>query len=138
MSPARHMSAALKAELVPALAAIGFEGTFPHFIRSSGTDVQVMSVLYHPSGGQFILEFGALPAGSEPEAMAPADRIAHVSLFSRARLETQSRRWFNFARYGSDREAYQSLSRSVSALLPQVDTWLSTGEFGANVHAVAL
>jgi hypothetical protein len=132
------MSTALKAELVPALREFGFVGAFPHFSRESQLRLQLVSVLYHQSGGQFLLEFGALPSSLNLEEIPLADRLAHVALGARARLQTESGRWFNFARYGSDDGAYRTLARSVSAALPQVDEWFHSGSCGPNVHSLAL
>lgn len=137
-SPARLMSAALKKELVPGLKALGFEGTFPNFERDAEAGRQLVSVLYHPSGGEFLLEFGVLPEASRPEEIALSARLATVSVLARARLLTESGRWFNFKRYGADEDAYQGLAGSVSGLLPQIEQWFASGVNGPNVRCVAL
>ena len=129
------MSAALRSELVPVLTQMGFAGRFPHFHRSAAGAVQFLSVLFDKPATAFVLEFGAHPL-PEGDALDPRIGLAHVSMFARARLQTESRRWFAFGRYGADPEGYRTLAASVAALLPQVDFWFANGERGSNIHTL--
>ena len=134
------MSAALKAELVPALRCMGFRGAFPHFERDAPSGKQLVSVLYQQSGGEFLLEFGFLQQTLPPEGEATiaAEHLPSRVMYPRARLQTESGRWFNFKRYGSDEAAFHKLAGAVSALLPQMEQWFATRAAGPNVHALAI
>lgn len=128
------MSAALRSELGPALGKLGFEGRFPHFWRKSDDIVQIVSVQFHSSGREFLLEFGSTLPSIGAEHNAPEQILAEVALQSRARLQTESGLWFRFARFGDESPPYARLARNVVQLLPQIDNWLHTGEAGPNIH----
>ena len=143
-TPTRHMTQALKRELVPVLRAAGFPGTFPRFRRDRGQSIEFLSVQYDKAGTAFILEFGSHPPGPKATSwgeLVPEDRLLleHVPLDSRARLQARPGRmslwddWFQFGKFGQEAAAYSRLAASVAGMLPQVEAWLATRQSGPNV-----
>jgi len=144
VSPARQMTKALKSELVPALNAAGFSGTFPRFRRVSGAEIQFLSVQYDKPGTALILEFGSHPSGPKLTSwgeVVPEEKLIleYISFESRARLLARVNRvsltddWFQFGEFGEDVAAYRELAASLAAMLPQVEAWLATQQAGPNV-----
>jgi hypothetical protein len=121
-----------------ALSSAGFEGRFPHYRRASPSGLQLLSVQYHSSATELVLEFGTLAGDVSIEALSPAELLPRVLLFERARLHTESGRWFTFGRYGEGPEPYEALAASIVEMLPQVEAWFRTGEAGPNVRVLAL
>jgi len=143
------MSKALKSALVPALKAAGFVGAFPRFRRSSGEQIQFVSVQYHWAQTAFFLEFGSHPAGPKLTSwgeLVPEDKLIleHVQVDYRARLQAQVGRgsvledWFQFGSFGQDFAAYTELATGIAALFPQIEAWFSTQQQGPNVYRMGL
>lgn len=143
-TPAHRMSKALKSELVPALNAAGFFGTFPRFRRNSNAALQFVSAQYDKGGTAFFLEFGNHPLGSgvtsgSEVASASELILEHVPFELRARLQARpgsmslAEDWFQFGHFGDDAAAYTRLAATAAAMLPQVEIWLSTRQAGPNV-----
>lgn len=58
--PARaEMERALREIFVPAIRAMGFKGTFPHFRRPASDQIQLITIQYFSSGGSFVVELAA-------------------------------------------------------------------------------
>ena len=55
------MTRELKATLTPRVRALGFSGSFPHFRRERGGELQFVTVMFSKYGGSFYVEAGRLP-----------------------------------------------------------------------------
>jgi len=143
-TPARRMSKALKSELVPALNAAGFVGSFPRFRRHADVAVQFLSVQYDTAGTAFFLEFGSHPPGPKITSwgeVVPEEKLMleHVPFDSRARLQVRSSSgsgvedWFQFGHFGENPAPYTLLAASAAAMLAQAEDWLATQQVGPNV-----
>jgi hypothetical protein len=141
----RAIKSALKAILVPCLAARGFAGYMPDFMRREGATLHLLAVEYDKWGGGLFLEFAAHPAGdmsmSWGEVVPEADlTVAHTPVDARARLQetgsssSTSDLWFRYE--GLDEAGCRSLVAHIADLLPQVDAWLREHEVGPNISAL--
>jgi hypothetical protein len=140
----RDIKAALKAILLPHLAAEGFSGRLPDLVRREGDTLHLLSVQYDKWGGGLFLEFAPHPAGDMttswgevvPEAQLT---VAHTPVLARARLqETGSSgstgdMWFRFE--GLDSAGCEDLVGHIVDLFPQVDAWLREMRAGPNISA---
>ena len=146
-TPARRMSEALKSKFVPVLKAAGFSGTFPRFRRNSETSIQFLSIQYDKAGTALFLEFGNHPPGDKNTSwgeIVPEGKLVleHIPFDSRARLQAQTGRgsiekdWFHFGDFKEDAASYNKLAESIAIMFSQVESWLSTQQFGPNVHQI--
>lgn len=62
MSDATRMHRALAEHVFPALAAAGFRGTHPHYRRTLGTRMDLVSFQVDKWGGGFLIEIATCPA----------------------------------------------------------------------------
>ena len=103
----KNIKAALKNVLVPHLAAEGFTGQFPEFIRREGNTLHLLSIQFNKWGGGFFLEFEPHPAGNKVMPwgeIVPEEELtaAHAPFDSRARLQesgsdsSMRESWFRF------------------------------------------
>lgn len=141
----KNIKIALKKVLVPYLAAEGFEGKFPAFMRLEDDTLHLLSVQFDKWGGGFFLEFAAHPAGDKtmswgevvPEAKLT---VAHAALDARARLQetgssnSTNEMWFRFE--GLNQMECESLVKHVVEIFPQVNTWLRENEVGPNISTI--
>lgn len=144
-SPTQQMSAALKAVLVPALKAAGFDGSFPRYRRDLADVVHFVNLQYDKEGTAFFLECAPHPAGEKMTSWGEAVphhalRLEHAPMDSRARLQRQvlgtgsmAADWFCFVGFGDDAAAYRALASSVTGLYPQIEAWLARAEIGPNL-----
>lgn len=142
-SSAQHMSAALKVELVPALKAGGFDGTFPRYRRVRPAAIELLAIFYDKAATCFFLEFGAHERGDKHASwgeVVPESKLSleHVGFQRRARLRARcsggslANDWFAFGAF-SEESQFRELAASVANLLPQVEQWLERGTVGTNV-----
>ena len=61
MSTRELMDAALKSSVVPVLRESGFKGSFPHFRRSRGGALDLLTFQFDRSGGGFVIEAARAP-----------------------------------------------------------------------------
>lgn len=136
---------AMKRSLLPALAVLGFSGTSSTFQRLLPEFQDLLAIQYHKYGGSFILEFGRRERGSLHTAwgaIVPEEKleVMYLPVTMRARLqETEVEAddvfaGFSFHGFGEDLDKYDLLAKRVAGLLPQIDSWLSTGAKGPNIH----
>lgn len=107
------MTAELKRVVVPVLRELGDSGTFPHFRRTKGKRVTLLSFQFSSWGGKFCVEVGTFPAeGLEmADTFIPADRVRVRHLPRRTRVgpeDADGDRWFDFD--GGD---YPAVARAV-------------------------
>jgi hypothetical protein len=142
-----RMRKALKAHLLPAISALGFVGSANQYRRLRDDRQDLLAVQYWKYGGSFLLEFGHRPRGDLHTAwgdVVPEDRVTVVYLpvADRARLVDRGAadddlfRGFRFDAFGDDGSTYDTLARHVTALLPQVDRWLRTGQVGPDLDVI--
>lgn len=138
------MRQALRRHLVPALAALGFEGGPTHFRRFRDARHELLSIQWWKYGGSFILEFGHRARGPLHTAWGEVvDElkldVAYLPLDARARLQDRQAPaddlfgGFAFAGFGEDAAPYHALAERVAARLPQVDAWLREGRAGPDI-----
>jgi hypothetical protein len=144
-SPGDLMRSALKQLLSPQLDQLGFVGRGNEFQRKRGEKLDLLSLQWGKYGGEFVIEFASRPAGSLATTWGetiPEHRIttAHVHPLDRARLLPTEHsaglqlHGFHFGNFENDRSKYDSLAQNVTALLPQVDLWLTNKVKGTNVR----
>lgn len=140
----KNIKAALKKVFVPHLAAEGFTGRFPEFIRREGEILHLLSVQFHKYGGSFFLEFAPHPAGDKTMSwgeVVPETKLtaAHAPFDTRARLQESAtensteEQWFRFENL-NEKEC-EDLVRHIIELFPQVNTWLREKKVGPNISA---
>jgi Domain of unknown function (DUF4304) len=56
----RDIDAVLRGITVPLLRGMGFKGTFPHFYRSIGNHVDLLSFQFRLDGSSFVVEMNLL------------------------------------------------------------------------------
>ena len=104
MAGAREeMIAELKRVVVPVLRELGLKGTFPHFRRVTGRQVELLTFEFSAYGGLFVVEVGKFP----PEGVElggetiPAEKVRLRHLLRRVRLgpgTEDEEHWFDFER----------------------------------------
>lgn len=140
------MRKALKRLLLPELNRLGFRGSTSKFQRTSSDWLDLLSIQYWKYGGQFILEFARCERGALHTSwgeVIPEEKleVAYVGPSQRARLEQRGPtsgegfRGFKFSGFGEDTARYEALAAEVTALLPQVEEWLTNGTAGEHIHA---
>lgn len=138
------MRKALRRHLIPALAAAGFVGRSPRFMRLREDSQDLLSIQYWKYGGSFILEFGRRPRGPLATTWGPIIPeekldVAYLPVQDRARLQARNTppedtfAGFRFAGFGDDRDQYERLALRVTSCLPQVEAWLSRRELGPDL-----
>lgn len=100
-SPRQAMTAELKRVVVPVLRELGYTGTFPHFRRTRGKRVALLSFQFSSWGGKFCIEVRTFPADGlgAGGAVIPAERVRIVDLVPRERIgpeDGDGDRWFDF------------------------------------------
>lgn len=102
MSQSRdEMIAELKRVVVPVLRALGFKGSFPHFRRTTGSQIELLTFQFSMSGGQFVVEIGKFPLeGHELYGkLIPPGQVKMRHLLRRLRLgakDENSDHWFHY------------------------------------------
>jgi hypothetical protein len=107
MSEARDkMVAALKEIVVPTLRDMGFRGSFPHFRRQRGEQLDLLTFQFSQWGGSFVVEIAHCPAAGymlrTGETVSPnRARVHHQHYRTRLRLGVRPRpnnrdHWFHF------------------------------------------
>jgi hypothetical protein len=107
------MTAELKRVVVPVLRVLGYAGAFPHFRRTRGKRVALLSFQFSSWGGKFCVEVGTFPADGYEQGgeVIPADRVRLRDLVRRTRIgpeDADGDRWFDFG--GCD---YQMVAAAV-------------------------
>jgi hypothetical protein len=123
----KAMNAALKDIFIPALRAVGFKGSFPHFHRVSRDSLHLLTLQFDKWGGGFIIEIAKCPnkpfITSWGEAIPPVKITAH-DLYTNQRHRIQPRpesgvdSWFRF-----DDGGVEDAAREAVANLPQAEAW---------------
>ncbi|MBL8484203.1 MAG: hypothetical protein JNJ60_18545 [Rhodocyclaceae bacterium] len=142
-TPSQRMSAALKTELIPALKAMGFAGTFPRYRRERPASIQLLAIFYDKAGICFFLEFGAHERGDKLTSwgeVVPESKLLleHVRYDQRARLQARcgggsvAADWFAFEACTEDAQ-FRALAAEVAQRLPQVELWFESGNAGTNI-----
>ena len=147
MSGNRIFRSAMKKLLEPKLAHEGFTGKYPHFRRSDGEVLHLLSVIYDKWGGGFVLEFAAHPPGPlntswgtvVPEAELD---VAYASPDLRARLVPSSdgglkNEFFRYEEIRNNKQLCEQLVASVVEAFPQVNEWLRHKSVGPNIKPFA-
>ena len=107
MSEARDkMIAALKERVVPTLRDMGFRGSFPHFRRQRGEQLDLLTFQFSQWGGSFVVEIAHCPAAGctlhTGETISPDKaRVHHQHYRNRLRLGVRPPpnnrdHWFQF------------------------------------------
>lgn len=129
MSASRdEMVAELKRVVVPALRGLGFKGAFPHFRRTTATQVELLTFQFSVNGGQFVVEVGKFPPDGYQafDRFIPAAEVKMRHLLRRLRLGAKGEsgdHWFNF-----DRGNYAKVAESVLPYLHgQAAKWWAKG-----------
>ena len=55
------IDAALKEHVVPVLRSMGFKGSFPHFRRNTGQQIDLLTFQFDKHGGGFVVEVAVSP-----------------------------------------------------------------------------
>ncbi len=117
-----NMVAALRRVLTPALRNRGFRGTFPHFRRTSGQQLDLLTAQFSRWGGEFVVEVARCPVGGVTMPwsayIAPAKVNAH-HVVERRRLGATGAaadHWFRFESASTD-AAYDGVAAAVLPLL---------------------
>ncbi len=127
MSQSRDaMIAELKRVTVPVLRSLGFKGSFPHFRRSTDTQIDLLTFPFSMAGGQFVIEIGMIPPdGYELYGkLIPASEVKMQHLRRRLRLgakDENSDHWFNYDA-GDHTQVAQSV---ISYIRGQAVEWWS-------------
>lgn len=141
----KNIKAALKKVLVSHLAAEGFSGKYPEFMRRDREMLHLLSVQFHKYGGSFFLEFAPHPAGDKAMPwgeVVPETKLttAHAPFDTRARLQESGSKssteklWFHFESL-TEKEC-EDLVRHVVQLFPQINNWLREKKIGPNISAI--
>ena len=99
------MIAALKKHVVPVLKAQGFEGSFPHFRRPTGTAIHLLTFQFDKWGGGFVVEIATCPPVGFTTHWGehiPPTKIRAWDINHRLRLgapdENSDGHWFRYGR----------------------------------------
>jgi hypothetical protein len=125
MSAARdEMIRALKAEFVPVLKALGFEGRFPHFKRTSPASIDLLMVQFNRYGGSFVVEIATAPLNGityRNGNHVPVENLEVGHTLHRWRLGAKGGEdcWFEF----SDEDPVEVTRRLVPLLQSEAEPW---------------
>lgn len=91
----------LKRVVVPVLRSLGFKGSFPHFRRASGPQIDLLTFQFSMGGGRFVVEIGKFPSeGYELYGtLIPAAEVRMPHLLRRMRLGAKDEsgdHWFDY------------------------------------------
>jgi hypothetical protein len=121
------MNGALKELVVPALRALGFMGSLPHFRRVSGDSLDLLTFQFDKWGGGFVIEIAR--SLDKPvttywgKVVSPTKLTAH-DLHADQRFRIQPRAgsgvdaWFRF-----DDGRVDEVAKEVLANLPRAEAW---------------
>ena len=123
-TPARHMSKALKRELVPSLNQQGFVGSFPRYRRETSDAIEFLAIWYNKAATAFVVEFGTHARGDKQTSWGetvPETKLIleHVPFNHRLRLQEDCScgstpgDWFQFGGLGEDVAAYKGLAQQL-------------------------
>jgi len=142
VSKSSHIRASISAILEPALLAAGYTLDYPNYRRQNGDTVHLLEIQYWKHGGGFLIEMasqtGPFKDWSGAELSHEELTTSHTDPMGRARLGPEKkvgrmRGFFRFDTIQDDPEATDSLMRTVTGMLPQIEAWFASGDFGPNI-----
>ena len=127
------MRAALKRVVIPELRRRGFVGTFPHFRRTTGERLAIMSFQFDKWGGGFTINLAVAPATgftTHAGSFIPPDKLnAYYDTGPKTRINAGSdgstASWFRFDRpsRSPSQDIYDEAAHEVVPLLAKAEEW---------------
>lgn len=128
------MKRLLNGSAVPAIRALGFSGSFPHFRRRRVDVLDFISFQFHKYGGSFAVEIGQWPAQESLPFQGDLMALEKLNTWmlplpARARLQALGRSeltaWFSFkpSFFGLGKPRYEQARDQLMNRLPQVAAW---------------
>jgi hypothetical protein len=137
------MQTALKDIFVPALSAMDFSGTVPHFRRKADDRADYVSIQFYSSEGSFVVELASAACDGKPVGYGrdlPLDRLNTQYFTDRHRLGSKPgsdhRYVFGPRSYDAEKplrpaQHYANVARqAVDDLAKQAERWLVEGQSG--------
>lgn len=124
------MDKSLKSFVVPEIKKLGFSGSFPHFRKQTGEQLEFASFQFNRYGGSFVIETGK----STKEQLAKSsqellfEKLNYSDTKERMRIKptrvNTSDYWFSFEELNNE-EDFDNLAKTIVPLLTQLEQFFN-------------
>ncbi|MEC4168752.1 MULTISPECIES: DUF4304 domain-containing protein [unclassified Pseudomonas] len=114
------IDAALKEHVVPVLRSMGFKGSFPHFRRNTGQQIDLLTFQFDKHGGGFVIEVAVSPTEGVTlhwGEQIPAAKVVATHLHPNKRIRLgaamEGDHWFRYDNKGTRTTRFEDTAREV-------------------------